>query len=856
MDTKLFAIIATLQKSTMQLKQYQSRVLDELGDFLTALADKRDYRDARLNHADEIVRESAQDYNFVEKAWEASKGLGYFSQRDGLNNWLPDVYLKVPTGGGKTLLACHAIERIQQQYLRRQAGLILWIVPTTQIYRQTLEKLADRTHPYRQVLDIASGGRTLIRERNKPLKPADLNGNMVVLMLMLPAANRQSKETLRMFRDAGGYDAFFPDSDDYAAHGELLADMPNLHAFAEEGIFSPVVKSSLGNVIKLHRPLLIVDEGQKAYSANARKTLCDFNPAFVLELSATPPRDTSIVAAASGKELDNEEMIKLDIHLRNTPTADWHDTLIAAIDKRAALEKAADRFYQNSSRYIRPITLIQVERTGKDQRNRRHVHAEDVKEFLIAQSGIRPEHIAIKSSEKDDIEGIDLLSEECQVRYIITKAALQEGWDCAFAYILAVLTNPHSETAMTQLVGRILRQPDAKKTKIAALDECYVFTRRGTADKLINSIKQELENEGLGDLAGRLSGGGGGEPEPLIDAKIRAKFRKFDGRIYLPQFVIVKNGKVRLMDYSADILGNIKWDKIRFPAELKDVALGAGQGVTAVRINRPRAKITPDREADEMTAGGLDAEPVFMTRQLVEVVPNAWRAHELSVKILDYFAKRDGPQKTAANFIYIIEQSKQLLEKARDNLAFDTFSRLIHDKQLHFVLFTGTGGWCIPSKIKIHRRKKLVRGDHSQIERSLFDQVHEDDFNTLENQVALYMDEQEKLLWWYRNRARLDYRLQGWKPGKIYPDFIAKKKGENTVAVIETKGLHLKNEDTEYKKSVFDMCSKMCRSLTVHDVIKNKTEWKKLNAEFEDKNFLFQVVYEDEWQNVLNKIFS
>ncbi|HAU30949.1 MAG: Uncharacterized protein XD78_1111 [Desulfotomaculum sp. 46_296] len=48
---------------------------------------------------------------------------------------------------------------------------------------------------------------------------------------------------------------------------------------------------------------------------------------------------------------------------------------------------------------------FQVEQTGREQRGTSYVHAEDVKEYLIKQCRIREEEIAVKSSEKDDIEG-------------------------------------------------------------------------------------------------------------------------------------------------------------------------------------------------------------------------------------------------------------------------------------------------------------------------------------------------------------------------------------------------------------------------------------------------------------------
>ena len=104
--------------------------------------------------------------------------------------------------------------------------------------------------------------------------------------------------------------------------------------------------------------------------------------------------------------------------------------------------------------------------------------------------------------EVDDIGG--LLSRNCAIRYIITKQALQEGWDCPFAYVLAVLTNPSSKTALTQLVGRILRQPDGRKTGNHWLDESYVFCFQRKGAALLQDIRNGFGQEGLGDLKGRI----------------------------------------------------------------------------------------------------------------------------------------------------------------------------------------------------------------------------------------------------------------------------------------------------------------------------------------------------------------
>ena len=233
----------------MILKAYQKTALDAVRKFLDALVEWRG-KEATAREIDPDIT-----FDWVARAWEkAGNTRAYLPRKNGLGEPLPTFCLKIPTGGGKTLLATKVIDLVNTHYRRRQSGLVLWIVPTTQIYNQTLKALKDRDHPYRQQLDVSSAGKTLILEKHTGFKPQDIRERLCVLLLMLPSANRETKDQLRMFRDSGGYDSFFPREDEASKQEKLLAAVPNLDTFEEAGgVWGRLAKTSLGNTLRLLR---------------------------------------------------------------------------------------------------------------------------------------------------------------------------------------------------------------------------------------------------------------------------------------------------------------------------------------------------------------------------------------------------------------------------------------------------------------------------------------------------------------------------------------------------------------------------------------------------------------------------
>jgi len=826
----------------MEPKEYQIKTLNEVKKYLDLLYE---WRQKAADIAEQLGEQGVVD--FPAKAWAKMEGLyrPYTSRRDGLRRPLPCFCLKIPTGGGKTFLAVKTIDLINTNYLKKQTGLVLWVVPTTQIYRQHL--------------DIASAGRTLILEKGDSFSPIDVRENLVVLMLMLPSANRKTKDVLRMFKDSGGFADFFPSEDNLQANVHLRENVPNLDTFEKQSAFwGKIVKTSLGNTLRILNPVIILDEGHKAYSETAQDTLRGFNPSIIVELSATPPKQSNKLVDITGIELNREEMIKFDLHIFNKANPDWRETLLEAHNHLEMLKAKARDYHANTNNYIRPICLIQAERTGKEQRKSGLIHSEDVREHLINVVGVLPEEVAVKTSEKDELKEVDdvggLMSQNCRIRYIITKQALQEGWDCAFAYCLAILTRPGSKTALTQLVGRILRQPFAKKTGVKELDESYVFCFQQKGAELLEQIRKGFRGEGLGDLTGRIAFADettGEQPDEVI-AHVRERFKKAAEQIILPVFAIRDGAAWRKVSYEMDIESRIPWQNADLSPmyELNLSMLEEKDLAQTAAISEDQNKVLELKETLQLKPPALTLDPVFLARHLIDIVPNPWVAYEFGKTVLDNLRQSHDEKIVVNNFVFIIEELRKHLAREKDRLAEHVFRDMIAQDQMHFLVIANNLGYKL-AKPRKTPAPFLTKKTGAPLERTLFDPVPANELNETEKHVAWYLDEQDKLLFWYRNIPKQDYAIQGWRRHRVFADFIFTDKsngnGFNKVFVVETKGIHLKDNDkTTYLKKLFNVCNKRAREMTLTD----------LGMKIPAKDISFFVVAEDEWEDRFNALFA
>ena len=350
------------------------------------------------------------------------------------------------------------------------------------------------------------------------------------------------------------------------------------------------------------------------------------------------------------------------------------------------------------------------------------------------------------------------------------------------------------------------------------------------------------------------------EDEEEIESKprtieVREKFKKHVDHFYLPMFVLKRDSSWQLVNYEQDILRQINWNSIDLN-KLFSIKLDTKENEdieVSVSLSKDIEKVIEDRIIERNAEGGLRLDQNFITRQLLDIVPNPWVAFEISNLVFSKLSETYSTKILTNNLVFIIEELKKTLQKELDRLSKTVFSNLVNKDLLRFMVVGEKTSFKLPKKIEVKQKSvTLSKQTGEPLQTSLFDFVPQEDFNEVERDVAWYLEDQEKMFFWYRNRVRDDYSIQGWRKQKIYPDFLftTNKNGDmsfDKLFLVETKGIHLKdNEDTLYKKSVFDLCNDLAK----------KKNFGELGYKFKDLPIKYEVVYEDEWKRKLNELIG
>jgi len=467
----------------MELKPYQQQVINDLTLFLENIQATKDVKDAFYDFWSKHPRTPL--FPFSGTAIEPYK-----------NNVprVPHICVKVPTAGGKTFIACNAIKTIFDAFAYDKPKAVVWLVPSITILDQTIKNLKDTNHPYRQKINSHFGNKVEVFDKAELLQGSGFNATSVkeqlnIFVLSFDSIRTANKEGRKVFEQNGSLQSF-------------------------EAFLGKDEEISLMKVMHYLNPMIVVDESHNAETDLSVDMLKEFNPCFILDLTATPRKNSNIISFIDALELKKENMVKLPVIVYNHQ--DKTEVINSALQLQKRLELQAIEEEKKGGKYIRPIVLFQAQpKNGKDFLNAEEEksNVQKLKEKLI-ELKIPAEQIKIKTANINEIKGIDLMSKECEVRYIITINALKEGWDCPFAYILASLADKSSAVDVEQILGRVLRQPYVMKHNFPLLNLSFVLTASSKFLDTLDNIVKGLNKAGFSDKDYKLA-----DPAMLEEAK-------------------------------------------------------------------------------------------------------------------------------------------------------------------------------------------------------------------------------------------------------------------------------------------------------------------------------------------------
>ena len=605
----------------MELNNYQKQVMCDLSAYLNC-----------VNRGTNLFS-AWREYWFSK---DVAVGLGGVPSYNNSIERAPHVCMKVPTGGGKTFMACASVRRIFDALPTGKPQVVVWLVPSDSILTQTIRTLSDVNHPYRQRLEQDFAGRVGVYTKEMLLNGQNFSPDTVREMLTVCVMSYGSlridsrkKDVRKVYQENGNLFRFAEYFKDTQA---LLADTPD---------------TALIQVLRHLEPVVIVDESHNAESKLSTEMLNNLNPSFVLDLTATPRKNSNIISYVDARELKKEHMVKLPVVVYNRTTR--QSVIQDAIQLRGSIEQEAIAAEAAGGKYIRPIVLFQAQpRTGDNSDT-----FDKIKAMLVSM-GIPENQIAVKTSDVDDLKGQNLMSRDCEIRYIITVNALKEGWDCPFAYILASLANRTSTVDVEQILGRILRQPYAMQHRSPLLNTSYVLT---------NSVDFHTTLEKI--VAG------------LNKAGFSRKDYRIGEAIEAPQVPVQPEAEQTEIPFAPQATEADAFDDVNVQ-EVKTALESTAQGSAAISAMVREATV----QAETYTAAANEADDGFMGGELGDMLiqnrVQPYLAEEVSALRIPQFFLRSVPDLFGDEF--------ELLEK--ENLS-EGFSLTGQDAQVSFELATG-----------------------------------------------------------------------------------------------------------------------------------------------------------------------
>ena len=827
----------------MELKKFQKQVISDLNRYCEL-----------LNSTNSVVK--AYNDFWLEKGVRVG-----FEAVPTYNNTIantPHVCFKVPTGGGKTFLACNSLKTIFGNLPSKKAKVVVWLVPSDAILTQTLKNLSNPEHSYRQKIETDFNGRVQVYSKQQVLdgqqfNPTTVNEQLSIVVMSFDSFRIKNKEGRKVYQENG-----------------------NLQQFAKfittpETLIEGIDDTALIQVLNQLSPVVVVDESHHTTGDLSVEMLKNLNPCFILDLTATPRKNSNIISYVDAAQLKAENMVKLPVIVYNRPSQE--EVIADAIDLRNRLDELAET--NTDECYIRPIVLFQAQ-----PRNAENKETFDKLKESLVENGIPAEEIAIKTAEINEIKDKDLMSSDCKIKYIITVNALKEGWDCSFAYILATLANKTSTVDVEQILGRVLRLPYTKQNASKFLNLSYVLTSSNDFHATISKVIQGLNDAGFSDKDYRIAEEKSVvEPVPKpVQQEITLKsptadveeFLEFDSSA-LKAIIDERKQSDKPITAIDDMLASAEAKSDTYEEELKnlqseplsDLPLEIRSKVTTYRmydkfkdealaLEIPQFYFQSENSLFAFLEGGyqelvskeflsdgftlkdkgVDIDFRTATESVAEIdvnkneTPKYRFMQEAESEYFKEMFKNQTPESRIKNCKY---QIKQILEKSDfvagseltayidrvvENMNGDELTAL--EKNVH--------GFATKIKDKInklldvHRRERFKHlletgkieclpsfklkseinpGEtFSLLSKSLY--VAEQTMNPFERRVVEKVSSMPNIKWWHRNIERHEFCINGFI--NHYPDFIVMT-NSGFIVMIEAKGEHLTSNDDSREKA-------------------------------------------------------
>jgi len=823
----------------MEMKFFQKKAIQDLERFLTLLGEKQN-----INKAYEAY--------WLER--NVPVGFGGMAPYKTALPEVPHICFKVPTGGGKTFIACNALKPIFNALPPTKTKAVVWLVPSDSILEQTYKALCDPQHPYRQKINADFSNRVEVYNKQQLLNgqnfnPTSIGEQLSIFVLSYDSFRTANKEGRKAYQQNGNLAQF----------AKFFGDPELLLADTDE--------TALIQVVRALAPIAIVDESHHATTDLSIEMLKNFNPCFVLDLTATPQQNSNIISFADAVQLKKEFMVKLPVivYNRTSQTEVFHD----AISIRNKLEIQAIKDGEQTGRYIRPIVLFQAQPKGNED----STTFEKLKRTLL-EIGISEEEIAIKTADVNELKNEDLLSEDCSIRYIITVNALKEGWDCPFAYVLATIANRSSSVDVEQILGRVLRLPYTKKNASDILNISYVITSSNDFMNTLDKVVAGLNNAGFSEKDYRAKDNVSTIPPEILQTDIAARQQTEED---FPE-IDIASIKDRLIEQAKGEISGVLMDDLLTEANqqaqeyehaiMQEGTIDAGSMSLEVRekmnvfhmneafekeameirlpqffIKAPLSLFSNEEWAllspENLTVGfslrdkdtnvdftNLDAEMarIDLDEGSKDAIPKAWKLSGYDSRYFkELFNSKPNEEslKFSKNMIYG-QLSK--LDTINDRDLRDYISRIVDNLSPEQIADLQQSPYAYISKIK-KKINSLLAAHTADTFRLWLDQAKisckpsytfkntvsptkfiqtipkslyaaEEEMNGLELDVVWNLSSLPNIKWWHRNMSRTGFNINGFI--NAYPDIIAMTT-RGHILVIEPKGDFLENSESRQK---------------------------------------------------------